>query len=248
MKDELLHLAKIVEPHRLLKYLKSTGWKEEKHNTPLASLLRRGNGSKAKLVVIPSDRNIDDYEIVVLRAIDTISNIEKCSTLSLALKLSMPDSDLFQLRCIGNATKSGTITLDEGLRVLNSTKRALEESAASTSKKRAETKEFCGKIQLGQTALGSYVFTVACPLSVNYSLPGMEASEERIATKHFGLSIQAIIRHDPEALSSPILSSPNRMGITNSVTLSWRCNRRAVFTQSRYVPITRRRSRILIST
>ena len=71
------------------------------------------------------DRTLSDYKSAMFDAIETVSVAEKQSTEQLMLYLLNPNTDILKIRLVKNSTETGSVTIDDGIRIYENAKKLL---------------------------------------------------------------------------------------------------------------------------
>jgi hypothetical protein len=123
-------------------------------------------------LLIPMDQESDGYAEAILEVVQRIAETENREVSSVISDLLTPNSDIIRFKISSEGTSSGTLTLEDGVSLLDGAKKALLASASSVINpiphhlrmSRSEAEEFVRACRLGQTEYGSFVVKIACPL------------------------------------------------------------------------------------
>ena len=100
------------------KYLSSTGWTAFPTKKDYIKIFQfKSVSGDFYQVIIPMDRTLSDYKSAMFDAIETVSVAEKQSTEQLMLYLLNPNTDILKIRLVKNSTETGSVTIDDGIRI-----------------------------------------------------------------------------------------------------------------------------------
>lgn len=164
-----------IEPLRVEQYLASHGWSK---NDGLCNRHRsvyeiNSNKSHKRQVKVLYNKSIADYGMVMLITISNIAEHESRTVDDTIRLLIVPSrSDVLKIRAYGGATSGGTISLNGAREMLDGIRRVVLAAAHGVSNPQiyyprlgdGKADELLKRCQLGQTEIGSFVFTVVCPL------------------------------------------------------------------------------------
>lgn len=149
-------------------YIQGNGWKEQRSPLPNAYVFSNEQGVD---LVLPKDNGLVDADIRLRSALDTLAAIEDTSIEKLTIAISNIFSDLIRVSIGDTVIKGDTIPLGLASEFLCGLKDLMAYSATSeelklphfqrTLKKGIEFSESC---RFGHTFVGSFGFSVACPL------------------------------------------------------------------------------------
>ncbi len=167
MVSEEISLCKMIRPRGLNKYLTHKGWKKI-HSKFSDVNVFRNDGEE---IIVPIDKSLDDYNDLLLTAIDKLVGIEKRSRQSIIDALVMPSSDIINFRLNDSSTREGYISLVKGPQFLMSCQKALLAAACSVEDpqrhyqklSRSVAKSFLEECKFN-TKAGSFVVNIMCPL------------------------------------------------------------------------------------
>ena len=162
--------------------------------------------------------------------------------------LLLPPADILFFREMSQDAEAGSLPFEHAVRMINGTKRLLLSAAHSVlvpqayhpRLSRSEAEEFVTRCRLGQTDRGSFVLSIACPLDLVVTLPGLKTDPfNRQVTQLLVGSLDALAQAadsgkaddllDPARNSglsanlceSLLLLRPNGDQATLSVTVTW---------------------------
>jgi hypothetical protein len=172
-----------LQPLNVVAYVRSEGWK----------LLGFWEGKKATVwdregerLVIPENTHFADYALRMAEVLDLLGRVEGRSQLVIYRDLTTSSSDVIRVRVASPVTSDGTLGLDEGVALFESTKEMILSAARAAVSPRAYYRsrlpgpadEYLKKVRMGQTERGSYVATVVCPVSPELQTRLVEGIEE----------------------------------------------------------------------
>jgi len=168
-----LNLASKVNSAVVQSYLKNMGWTKINSKREHVGIFTKGEGGDFMEIQLPLNRTFfSDYNRVISQAIDTIAKVEDKDPAQIMsdLILATP-SDVIRIRVPGDGTEDGTISFDEGFRLIENAKDALYTAACDILQpeiyhKRLGLKQannFISQCRLGQTERGSFITSIICP-------------------------------------------------------------------------------------
>lgn len=170
----LKDLTEKINPLTFAKYLTSTGWTSFPTKKDYIKIFQyKLKGDDFYQIIIPIDRTLSDYKIAMYNAIETVSAVEKQSTEQLMLYLLNPNTDILKIRLDNNNIETGSITIDDGIRIYENAKKLLVATAQDIiNPKRYHqgriddtVSKFIDSCRFGQTEIGSYVVSIVCPFA-----------------------------------------------------------------------------------
>ena len=167
MFSEDVPISEIVLPRGFNIYLTNRGWRKTQSKFDDVNIYR----SDGEEIVVPVDRALDDYENLLMSAVEKLAGIEKRSRRAIIESLVMPSSDIINFRLRDSSTKEGFISLAKGPLFLLSCQRALLAAACSVEDpqkhyqklSRSVARAFLDECKFN-TRAGSFVVNIACPL------------------------------------------------------------------------------------
>jgi len=171
MIEPLLEESKNINFLAVQNYLKSKGWEKKITGWEDAAVFKKQSEYGLSEILLPLKREFEDYAYSILQAIQSISKIENLSVQQVVNEISLPPSDIIRFRVDSPRNHSGTISLEDGTRLMESAKRSLYASASDITKpegyhKRMSFKDsdqFLEECRLGQTEKGSFILAIICP-------------------------------------------------------------------------------------
>jgi len=172
-------LTRLVTPLAVRVYAEGLGWQRvEGVNGKIA--VYKNPDSPLRQLIVPLDEQFDDYGVRTAEAIQRLAEFEKRPAKEILNHLLLPPADLLFLREVSSDAEVGNLPLDRAARVIDGTRKVLLSAAHSVlvpqpyhpRMSRGEAEDFLSRCRLGQTGLGSFVLTVACPLGLKADLLG----------------------------------------------------------------------------
>ncbi len=153
-------------------YLMQRGWVRVPYPRDDVLVLRRRDPFAE--VVIPADRDLADFVDAMSDAVGRIARSEERLVENVLHDLLAYTLDRHRFAVVGRDTSSGTISFDEGMRLISGAYTALKAAAHAAKKPQrhfprmsfAEAEEYLAASRLGQTEVGSYVVTVETPVNL----------------------------------------------------------------------------------
>ncbi len=164
---------KLVQPRAIKNYAKSLGWKPVDGVNGSITVLHDPN-SELHQLVIPLDETLDDYEESIREVIQKLAAFDRRSFQEVLDHLLLPPADVLRFRESSADAESGSLSLDQGLRILEGARgmilaQAHSEIAAKPYHprlSRSDAGELVRRCRLGQTERGSFILTIACPIEI----------------------------------------------------------------------------------
>ena len=165
-------LIRKINPITFSKYLQDAGWIRYRTNRKDVRVFQKDQKDFCQ-VVIPMDELLTDYDDAMLLACQKVAEYESRTVEQLLLYLLNPNADILKIHIEKKAVESGSILLDDAIKVYENAKRMLGAAAQDVLKPalvhqgRVETSvlEFLAGCRFGQTEVGSYVVSVICPMT-----------------------------------------------------------------------------------
>lgn len=170
----LKDLTEKISPHAFAKYLSSTGWTIFPTKKDYIKIFQfKSTEDDFYQIIIPMDRTLSDYKSAMYEAVETVSVVEKQSTEQLMLYLLNPNTDILKIRLDKNNIETGSITIDDGIRIYENAKKLLIATAQDIiNPKRYHQgrvddtiSKFIDNCRFGQTEIGSYIVSIVCPFA-----------------------------------------------------------------------------------
>ena len=185
MKVRILDAAPLheVSPKGLAAYARSVGWaKAEPYGGTADVWLAEGLPE----IVLPRTNRLGDYAAVVSRLIGIFSRVGDKDEFATLRDLLETDHDVIRVGAM-EGTHSGSIGLDEGVKMVSQARQMLLAAACATvaSPQRVyragankQAAGFLKRVQLGQTEHGSFVVTLTAPVRQTVH-PEFDAYQEK---------------------------------------------------------------------
>lgn len=166
---------------QFISYIKRNGWQIQ--SSPVQNALIFCNKQNVE-IVLPKTKDLVDYDIRMNNALETLAAVENVSISNITISILNVFSDLIRVSVSDKIIKGGTIPLALATDFITGLKDLMAYSATSeelkaccfqrTIKKGMEFSEAC---RFGHTFVGSFGFSVACPLerkNQEYLMEGIE--------------------------------------------------------------------------
>ena len=186
-----------LDPLEVIAYLRSRGWQSGK-TVPGKFSRWVADGVE---VDVPANNDFVDYASRVADIIGTLCQVENRSYEAVFFDLSISTADVIRFRIASSGTANGTISLEDGAKIISKVKdmllaaacAAVEPKSAYPSRRPVQATEYMQKLRMGQTECGSFVFTAIS--TVPPALASVEDEPfERQATISLSRSLFAISR------------------------------------------------------
>jgi hypothetical protein len=124
----------------------------------------------------PNEADLDPdvlYSVITGRPIIPDTEIESVSGHTSGIANTYQDwADIIQITAFHSKFSNGSLPLTDGIKILESTKKIIEAAALSTIEPRSfyqgprfqQARDYLGKVLIGQTEQGSYIFNIISPL------------------------------------------------------------------------------------
>lgn len=164
-------------------YLLNTGWNKINSKIEHVAIFTKSNDIIFREIQLPLNKNFIDYPNILLDTTKYIADIENRDYHQVLsdLLIAKP-SDVLRIRLDNEDTKEGTISFEDGFRLLENAKMtiytaACDEIQPSLYHKRLDFKaanQLIKQCRLGQTERGSFITSIICPFineSITEELP-----------------------------------------------------------------------------
>ncbi len=193
--------ARLVAPRAIRNYAQALGWLPVPDINGGIAVFHRPDSELHQLIV-PLDETYDDYADLVAEAVRKLADFENASSQQVLNHLLLPPADVLRFRDNSPESETGSLLLEQGINLLNGSRRLLLSQAHSVLKpqpyhprlRRTEAEQFVHGCRMGQTERGSFVVTVACPLDIVPATPVLEAPFARKVTQGVMASLLAIVK------------------------------------------------------
>lgn len=170
--NEIYKLSNELNPISVQSYLMNTGWKRFKGKREHIAFFTKELNGVFKEILLPLQRSFSDFGTLMLNATKSISALEDREFIQVLSDLSIgKPSDVIRIRLTNEDTKEGTISFEDGFKLLENARNALYATACDViqpeiyhrrlSFKSAD--QFIEECRLGQTERGSFIASVICP-------------------------------------------------------------------------------------
>ncbi|MBF0336619.1 MAG: hypothetical protein HQL05_02185 [Nitrospirae bacterium] len=175
-----------LKPLDILMYLRATGWHEVKTVPDKWTVLIKEGDFE---IILPLTNQYSDFVLRMLDMLKTLEVVEERSQFEIVNDLNTASADIIRLRVSDAESTDGTISIEEGSKIVQSSRDLIMASACAAIEKRAiyqtrkptRVMEYLKKVRLGQTEHGSYVITVISRVvpDLKVQTPEMEEPFER---------------------------------------------------------------------
>ena len=156
-----------VELPDLTSYLQSRGWQRARAGYRYAELWYR-EGDAESGIVVPLTNDVVDYVARMAQALSTLSRVESRAEHHILTDVQNALADVIRVRRPTSTSKAATIRLSEGVALVESAMAMVTSVACAAlfprrvipSRRPAQASTYLGRVQLGQTEVGSYVLTI----------------------------------------------------------------------------------------
>lgn len=201
-----------VRPSDVQQYLRHRGWSargESRGEVLEYTQALEGSVIKVRVLLDPS---FSDYALRTAELIDVLARFEQRPFLEILNDLLMPPGDRIRFRVFSESTRSGTISLDDSIRLRLATRQLFLASAHSVLKpqrhfarlSQAPALELLRECRETQTERGSYVTSLLVPVAPPVGGPELEEPYARRVTQTLmgGLAeaARSVERGEPGAL------------------------------------------------
>ena len=170
-------------PLDLAAYLRGQGWDQVRRLDDRGAIwmLRLPEGDAE--ILLPLDYSLPDFQTRLTEALHTLAAVEGRSVEAVVRDLGVTNVDLVWVRLIGESSDSGSVPIDQGVRLFAETREIFLAAACAAvaprpiyhTRRPAQATEYLERVRLGPTAPGSYTLTVRCPVSPRLTAPPDQA-------------------------------------------------------------------------
>lgn len=208
----------LISPPEIQRYLKAYGWRFRSEALKDRGLYWFEHPTlKPRQIVFLSDPQTPDYSMSLQLAISKIAEAQGVSENQVISSIMEAGDDSLQFRLFGGRLQGHSVPLSFMSEALLGAKQLLLSAAHSVLSPRhyhprlgrREAMDFFNTAGFGQTAVGSFIFKVTCPVAENFSLfpDEVEAPLARRATLSVNSALHALseaLRYDtlPELIES----------------------------------------------
>jgi hypothetical protein len=226
-------------------YLLSRQWQIDPTASANGVGIYRFPGERDAEILLPLRRDWADYALRMGDLVLTLAAVEQRSVWEVINDLSGPAGDVLRFRVAAPNATSGTLPLDDGLRLLQGGRDLLLAAACSAHQAQAyyprqsfrEALDFLEGCRVGQTERGSYVATIIAPVPVDLEpnlFPSDLREEEQIATEPYPRRVTLQLMSGLRAVHQAIkIGTPERIlhGVPAGVSANF-CEALAAMTPS----------------
>lgn len=166
-----------LRPLEIATYLRASGWIERP--APFGEALAWHTADEDYEVLLPLSRRAPDFLLRVSDLLATLAAQEERSEPELLRDLSLSTADVVRVRVQPTQSDDGTISLDDGVALVENARALVLAAACSTvrpqalypTRKPADAAEYIRRVRLGQTERGSFIVTVVSPVAPILDVP-----------------------------------------------------------------------------
>lgn len=211
-------VLKAIQPLQAIAYLQANGWHERKRIADKASVwIRETNSEKQFQILLPLDRELEDFPLRMSKVLQTLEIAEQRSQLEILSDLATSLADITRIRVDHPSAVDGSIPLYDGVHLFKYAGNMIMWAACSAVEPRAyfqgrrfgEVDEYLRKVRIGQTERGSYVLNIISPIVTISDIaeerevsPSLQDPFERKVIKSLAQALAAIQTASEEALST----------------------------------------------
>jgi hypothetical protein len=222
------HLLELLRPLDIRRYLEATGWHRSGTAPHSASLWTLRRGRSEYEVLLPVDPQLRDYALRMGELLHTLQAAEDRPVPEIWGDLTLAGFDVVRVRVQPRDGGAGSIILDEGISLVQSTREmllaaacaAVEPRRAYPTRKPGKAAEFIQRVRLAAPENGSFVVTALTP--VPPSLGPAPGGQERLDVadpyeREVSLTLSrslAALRQAAEAGSADAFNEAVRQGVS----------------------------------
>jgi hypothetical protein len=200
-----------LQPLTVAAYVRSEGWKLIGFWAGKRATVWDRDGER---LVIPEGTEFADYAQRMAEVLDLLSTVERRSQLAIYRDLTTASADVVRVRVASPVAADGTLGLDEGVILFESTREIILSAARAAVSPRAYFRgslpgpadEYLKKVRMGQTERGSYVATVVCPVSPELQNSLAEGQIEDPYDRKVTQTLARSLQHASEAARTAALT------------------------------------------
>ena len=156
------------------KYLHDLGWVEIQTKREWVKIFQLEDKEDFFQVELPVSRDLRDYRVAMYRCVECIAQSTKKSIEQVILELLNPLSDIIRLRIKDPELETGSIYVEDTIRLYDNAKKLLMAAALDVvrpqlyhiGRPEQNIVDFVNSCRFGQTEIGSYVISIVCPISI----------------------------------------------------------------------------------
>jgi hypothetical protein len=252
VRPDWFKVASRLPPSAFRRYLMASGWAEVESPQDNYWSYQQVRDGHDVTVDVPRWPEFVDYGRRVVEVIDILSAVEQRSAREILFDLGQPEADVLGFRFGGAETESGTISVNDSVRIREAQKRLLLAAAHSIIEpranhprlSRAEAVAFVDTCREGPTRPGSYIAPILVPVSPSVGQLDIEDPFPRKVTRLMATALarasdaltsgedQLLLEGAHEGLSSNFLAAladlrpPGTQGFTE-IAFTWAARRPA---------------------
>lgn len=227
---DFVEIAGNINYLNIVKYLTDLNWQKVESNRPYVKIFQYENADTLYQANIPTNRELIDYKHAMYRAVEQIALSSKKNIETVLLELLNPVSDILHIRIKEASTNSGSIMVEDAIKLFGNAKKLLtyasmdyqKPSLYHIGKPDLETQNLIENCRFGQTEIGSYVISLVVPFtevdetgkSVQMTLFNEEVDKSnahaRKVTNKLITSIQQVKAAVDEGILNEIMSPLNK--------------------------------------
>ena len=170
---DFYEIAGKIKNTEMTKYLRDLGWREIQSKRASVKIFQIFEGEEFYQADVPIDREFSDYKLAIYRAVEQIAKWSKKSTEHVLLELLNPLSDIFRIRIKEAQEESGTIRVEDAVKLFENAKKLVTAAAMDLYKPSqyhlgrpdATSQELVNNCRFGQTEIGSYIVSLVIPFT-----------------------------------------------------------------------------------
>lgn len=161
-----------LNPLEIRRYLEATGWHRSGEGARSASLWTRRSGKSEYEILLPMDPGLRDYPLRIAEVLGTLQTVEARPLPEIWEDLALAGYDVVRVRVQPRDGETGSIVLDEGILLVQSTREmllaaacaAVEPRRAYPTRKPGKAAEFIQRVRLAAPERGSFIVTALTPV------------------------------------------------------------------------------------
>ncbi len=173
-----------LRPLEIRRYLEATGWQRSRVGAPHSPCWTLRKGKSDYEVLVPPSPELRDYPLRITELLHTLEVAESRSLPEIWQDLTLSGYDVVRVRVQPKDCEPGSIKLDQGIVLVQSTREmllaaacaAVEPRRAYPTRKARQAAEFIQRVRLGAPERGSFVVTALSPVPPSLE-PGADGQE-----------------------------------------------------------------------
>jgi hypothetical protein len=155
------------------KYLHDLGWSEISTKRNYVKIFQLNYNNEFFQIDLPISRDLRDYNVAMYRTVETIATANNKNMEQIILELLNPMSDVLKFRINEPEIENGSIFVEDAIKLYENVKKLITATAMDVLQPKkihlgrpdSNTTTFINSCRFGQTEIGSYVVSVACPIA-----------------------------------------------------------------------------------